>query len=245
MTQYRKLAALGDSFSTADYGQSWPDHVSRRLGAELVRACSSGAGNAFYVEKLHDIVKDPEVDLVIVQLTEPSRVVIGMRAWEEVQQNLRPHPIPAPKHYHDPTHNNIYKDMGCYTLNVHENKYWLGKMVDYDLEQFDRFWLDQCAGARFWQYQTLHNMLAMKALCSEWKKRLIFFSWFVDWDDLFLPDYSWLRGKLAYERSLIKGVGREEGERRQLPYTHDGHYGTEASETLVREWLWPELERLL
>ena len=241
MTQYRKLAALGDSFSTADYGQSWPDHVSRRLGAELVRACSSGAGNAFYVEKLHDIVKDPAVDLVIVQLTEPSRVVIGMRAWEEVQQNLRPHPIPAPRHYQDPTHNNIYKDMGCYTLNVHENKYWLGKMVDYDLEQFDRFWLDQSAGARFWQYQTLHNMLAMKALCDAHNKKLIFFSWFVDWDTLFLPGYGWFRNSLH----LANGVGRDEGEKRKLPYTHDGHYGTEASETLVREWLWPELERLL
>ena len=53
----RKLAAIGDSFSTTTYGRSWPDHISDRLQSSLVRACSAGAGNAFYVEKCHDIVK--------------------------------------------------------------------------------------------------------------------------------------------------------------------------------------------
>ena len=52
----RKLAAIGDSFSTTMYGRSWPDHISDRLQSSLVRACSAGAGNAFYVEKCHCLV---------------------------------------------------------------------------------------------------------------------------------------------------------------------------------------------
>ena len=92
----KKLAAIGDSFSTTTYGSSWPDYISDRLQSSLVRACSAGAGNAFYVEKCHDIVKDPEVDLVIVQLTEPSRVVIGSQTWQDIKAGHREHPIPAP-----------------------------------------------------------------------------------------------------------------------------------------------------
>ena len=40
----KKLAAIGDSFSTTKYGRSWPDFVRERLQSQLIRACSAGAG---------------------------------------------------------------------------------------------------------------------------------------------------------------------------------------------------------
>ena len=47
---YKKLAAIGDSFSSTDYGLSWPDLVADKLHCDLVRASSPGAGNSFYVD---------------------------------------------------------------------------------------------------------------------------------------------------------------------------------------------------
>ena len=113
---YKKLAAIGDSFSSTDYGLSWPDLVADKLGCELVRASSPGAGNSFYVEKLHDCVQDPAVDLVVVQLTEPSRAVIGLRAWEEVGLGLRPSPYGTA--VGGLNHNHVYKDVSCNTFPV-------------------------------------------------------------------------------------------------------------------------------
>ncbi len=56
----KKLAAIGDSFSTTTYGSSWPDYISDRLQSSLVRACSAGAGNAFYVEKCEEKLSNYE-----------------------------------------------------------------------------------------------------------------------------------------------------------------------------------------
>lgn len=235
-----KIGCVGDSFSTSTWGLSWPDLVAQHLGADFVRACSSGAGNAFYVEKLHDIVKQPDIDLIIVQLTEPSRVTIGLRAWQDHTKKYR-HAWPGPKNYFDPTHSNVYKDIGCYTMNVHNNAQWLNPWLPLSADKFDEFWLQQVAGTQFWNYQTLHNMLAMKALCDAYHKPVLWFSWFVAWDELFLPGYEWFRDSLR----LIPGVARDIGQSMNLMYTSDGHYATEEYKQLVDAWLWPEIKKLL
>jgi len=241
MVMIRKLAAIGDSFATTKYGRSWPDHVSDRLQSQLLRACSAGAGNAFYVEKCHDLVKDPEVDLVIVQLTEPARVVIGSQTWQDIQAGIKEHPIPAPTNYYDPGHNNIYKDIGCYTMNVHDNRQWLDTLTGQDSGELDRFWLREVAGTRFYDYQTIHNMLAIKALCDRWNKPLMFFSWFVEMDKLLLPGYEWLESA----SNLIPGCAQIECDNLKLSKTDCGHYATAESKQLVDTWLWSHVQSKL
>jgi hypothetical protein len=232
------LACVGDSFSTTTYGLSWPDHVAAKCGATLSRVCSAGAGNAFYVEKVHDIVKT-NVSQVIVQLTEPSRVVVGWQAWEETQQGHRPHCIPEPTSYTDPTHSNIYKDMGCYTMNVHDNAQWLTPMTGQDCKQFDSVWLKQVAGTRYYDYATIHAMLAIRALCDAYHKPVIFFSWFVPMQQLLLPGYEWLNSW-----NLVHGCAKDHVDQAGLPLTQCGHLGTESSQLLVNTSLWPQLEKL-
>jgi hypothetical protein len=238
---YKKIACVGDSFSSVTYGLSWPDLLSQRLGAELCRASSPGAGMAFYVEKCHDLVQDPDVDLVVVQLTEPSRVVIGLRAWEEIQQGARPHPIPAPSSYLDPNHNNIYKDIGCYTMNAHNNEQWLTPIIGNSANGIDRFWLTQVAGTRFYDYQAVHSVLAIQALCQAWNKPLILFSWFVPADEFFISDYKWLTDQL----NLVPGHASAEVDKLQLEKTDCGHLATESWQQLFDTWLWPNMEPLL
>jgi hypothetical protein len=238
---YKKIACIGDSFSSIKYGLSWPDLLSQRLNADLSRASSPGAGQAFYVEKCHDLAKDPTVDLVVVQLTEPSRAVVGLRVWEEIQQGLRPHPIPAPQHYLDANHNNIYKDMGCYTMNVHNNEQWLKPLVGSNADAVDRFWLNQVAGTKFYDYQAVHSVLAMQSLCHAWNKPLILFSWFVPGEQFFVPGYEWLTTQLR----LVPGHADAEVNRLQLAKTDCGHLATESWQQLFDSWLWPNMESLL
>jgi hypothetical protein len=237
--KYKKLAAVGDSYSTVDYGLSWPDLVAEKLQCKLIRAASAGAGNSFYVEKLHDCVKDPDVDLVIVQLTEPSRAVIGLRAWEEVAQGTRASPYGKAVDPADRNHNHIYKDIGCYTMNVHDNQRWLDPFVG--PTGVDRFWLGQGAGTRWWNYQSVHSVLAMKQLCDTHNKKVVFFSWFVSWDEFFVPGYEWLRATLLLGPDSV----RQQGITMNLPETSDGHYGTESTQRLFDEYLWLNLQPML
>lgn len=234
-----KIACVGDSFSTTTYGLSWPDHLAKKCDADLVRACSAGAGNAFYVEKVHDIVKS-NVDKVIVQLTEPSRVVVGWRAWEEVQQGLRHSYVPLPQSYDDPQHSNIYKDIGCYTMNVNDNAQWLSPMLNQDLTEFDSVWLKQVAGTRYYDYATVHAMLAIKALCDAHSKPVIFFSWFVPMKDLILPGYEWIQ-----DWNLIPGCAQEWVNRIGIQMTSCGHLDTIGSEKFVDDFLWPRIQEFL
>jgi len=242
--KYKRIACIGDSFSSAQYGMSWPDLLGQRLESEIVRASSPGAGMAFYVEKCHDLAKDPDVDLVVVQLTEPSRAVIGLRVWEEIQSGAR---LPIPmvtkitKHYADPNHDNIYKDMGCYTMNVHNNEQWLKQLAGSQAQDIDRFWLNQVAGTRFYDYQAVHSVLAMQALCKSWHKPLILFSWFVPSNEFFVPGYEWLVDQLR----LVPGDAAAEVDRLQLAKTECGHLATESWQQLFDAWLWPNLEPLL
>jgi hypothetical protein len=240
MNTYKKIACVGDSYSSTTWGLSWPDLIASKLNCDFIRASSSGAGNAAYVEKCHDIVKDPDVDLVIVQLTDPARVVLGVKKWEINPIYNCHRQAPPPTDYYDPSHSHCYKDIGTYTMNIHNNQQHLESLLEIKVDGVDRFWLAEVAGARFWDYQTLHNMLAIKALCDQHNKKLIFWSWFVTWDELILPGYEWLQNTLT----LVPSYGRYEGESRNLLVT-DGHYATAEFTRLVDEWLWPNLKPLL
>ena len=241
---YKKIACIGDSFSSTQYGMSWPDLLGQRLESRIVRASSPGAGMAFYVEKCHDLVKDPDVDLVVVQLTEPTRAVIGLRTWEEIQSGAHP-PIPmvtkVSEHFSDLNHNNTYKDMGCYTMNIHNNEQWLVPLVGNRAKGIDSFWLNQVAGTRFYNYQAVHSVLAMQALCEAWHKPLILFSWFVPADEFFVTGYEWLEQKLR----LVPGHASAQVESLGLVKTSCGHLATESWQQLFDAWLWPGLEPLL
>ena len=234
---YKKLAAIGDSLSSTDYGLSWPDLVATELNCDLVRASSPGAGNSFYVEKLHDCVKDPLVDLVIVQLTDPSRAVIGLRAWEEVAIGLRSSPYGPPVSGFN--HPHVHKDMGCYTMNIHNNEQWLDPLVG--STGIDCFWLNQSAGTRWWDYQSVHSVLAMKSLCDAYNKKLVLFSWFVPWSEFFVPGYEWLQSTLT----LVPGVAKQQCRLLNLPTTSCGHYATESYQQLFDKYLWPNLRPML
>ena len=240
MSKYKKIGAIGDSYSSTGWGLSWPDLIAEKMNCDFIRASSSGAGNAIYVEKCHDIVKDPTVNLVIVPLTDPVRVVLGVDKWE-----INPHYTchswaPPPTSYTDPSHSHCYKDIGTYTMNAHNNLRWLEPMLHDEFPGLDNFWLNHVAGTKFWYYQTVHNMLAIKALCDSHDKKLIFWSWFLPWDQIFQPGYEWFRDSLT----LVPSYGRYEGEKRNLKVT-GGHYATDEYKILVDEWLWPNLEPLL
>ena len=240
MTVYKKIGCIGDSYAATMWGLSWPDLLAEKLNCEFVRVSSMGAGNAYYIEKCHDVVKDSNVDLIIVQLTDSNRIYIGTKGWE-INPDYNQHRLcPPPLNYLDLNHSHCYKDMGCYTMNIHNNERHLEPMANTNVAGLDRFWLNQCVDAKFYHYQTLHHMLAIKALCDSHNKKLIFWTWFVGWDDIFLPGYEWFKNQLL----LVPGYGKHEGESRNLPLT-DWHYATTEFRILFDVWLWPNIKPLL
>ena len=104
------IATFGCSNSSTLLGESWPDFVSKKYNSNLIRAASCGAGNSFFIEKLHHVLKNQTPDYVVIQLTESSRIVLGMASKE---------PSIVTNELCD---SHIFKDIACYTWNCINNE---------------------------------------------------------------------------------------------------------------------------
>lgn len=222
----KKLLTVGDSNSSSMYGNSWPDFLSEKLNSEFLRASSPGAGNSFYIEKLHEGLKIFKPDLVVVQLTEPSRIVTGLN---DIARNVES------TSFEDGT---TFNDLKCFTWGIHNNDGKIKKITGKDVE-IDQVWLPQISTSRWVDYKAMQDILTMNSLCSYFKTPVIFFSWFVDFEKLFLQNYSWIKSQMNW----VPGHAWQILIDRKIP-SHsptDFHYGPSAHKILVDEWLYPEL----
>lgn len=219
----RKLLTLGCSHSSTGWGRSWPDFLANYLNLELIRASSPGAGNAFFIEKLHEGVKEFTPNLAVIQLTCPSRVVTGAGNPSIIQNSY--------------THSQEFKDMKCYTWNAHNNEQWLGKEY-----KIDGWWLKNVPASNWASYKILQDIVTMQFLCDKYEVPVVFWSWFIDFKDLFVGSYSWLEREINYIEGYGEGKMREYN---QEPIPNDGHYSDEPHRVLVEKWLGPAISKLL
>ena len=225
----KNLLALGCSNSHWNWGKSWPDFVAEYYNFNLIRASSCGAGNAMFIEKIHMGLQENKIDLVVIQLTEPSRVVLGFQQFE--------YKSIADCEYND---GNRIDDIGYYTWNVNNNEYNIfretGKKVI-----IDDFWSAQISTSRWIDYKVMQDMLLMQTICEQYNVPCVFFSWFVPMENLFIKKYEWFKQRINY----IPSCAAQWLNNNQVPIIHnDGHYNTEGHYKLTSSWLIPELHKL-
>jgi len=225
----KNLLALGCSNSHWNWGKSWPDFVAEHYNFNLIRASSCGAGNAFFIEKLHKGLQENKIDLVIIQLTEPSRVVLGLQQAESKSI--------ADQEYND---GHIIDDIGCYTWNAHNNENNIlretGKKVI-----IDDFWFTQISTSRWIDYKVMQDILLMQTICEHYNVPCVFFSWFVPMENLFIKKYEWFKKQVTY----IPSCAMQWLDKNKIPsIPNDGHYNTEGHAKLTANWLIPELHKL-
>lgn len=218
----KRLLTLGCSNSSELYGKSWPDYLSSSLGYNLFRASSPGAGNSFYLEKLHEGIKEINPDLVVIQLTEPSRIVTGM--FE----------VDSSKDF-GYTNGNYFKDISNYTWNAHSNE---GNLEGYNIS-IDEFWSRNVSTSRWVDYKVMQDVFYMYSICKYFGVKVIFWSWFVNFEDLFVDSYEWLKDEILW----IDGFATDKMSKFEQPRISptDSHFGSKPHEILVKKWLLPEV----
>lgn len=222
------LLTLGDSHSSTMCGNSWPDHLSKAWGMNLLRASSPGAGNSFYIEKLHYVLRNYNVDRVVIQLTEPTRIVTGFSEYES-----RPFTSSVLEDC------NKISDLGCYTWNLRDNETNIKNILNKDTK-IDNVWISQVGLSKWVDYKVMQDVMTMQYLCDSFNTPCIFWSWFVPMEQLFIQPYEWLANKITW----IGGHGWQWlGENKINPTEDEHHFSSESHYRLVHEWLIPKINK--
>jgi hypothetical protein len=228
---YKKtLLAIGDSHSSTMYGKSWPDYLADTWNMNLIRASSSGAGNSFYIEKLHYALRNYEIDHVVIQLTEPTRVVTGFAEYET-------RPLIAA----ELEDTNKIDDLGCYTWNIKDNESNIKTILNKNTK-IDNVWIPQVGLSNWVNYKVMQDVIAMQYLCESFNKPCIFWSWFVSMEELFIEPYKWLKNNIDWIDGLSDQWLREN--KIQTTENDPWHWGSSAHSRLVSEWLIPKIDNL-
>jgi hypothetical protein len=158
------LATTGCSNSSNILGDSWPDFLSKKFGGNLLNAHSCGAGNEMNVEKVRFLCEQYP-DLLVIQLTEPSRLVWGAKDiyyTDKLTESLQ------------------FKDISYYTVNSHNNVDNIAAIYGHQMQD-DKFIRENILTTNYnLEIKTIHTMMAMLHIANTYKVRCMFFSWFVD-----------------------------------------------------------------
>ena len=160
------ILCVGCSHSHTGWGKSWPDFLSTSLNKNLIRASSPGAGNSFFIEKINHAIQHNDIDLVVVQLTEPSRVVTGFSFYENKNY---------PDFYNDP---NKINDLACYTWNVCDNEKNFRSMLNKNTS-IDHIWISNVSLSKWTAYKVMQDIALIQYICFKFNIPVVFWSWFV------------------------------------------------------------------
>lgn len=226
--QKKNLATLGCSHSSDIWGTSWPDYLASSLDYNLIRAASPGAGNGFYTEKLNHILQNNNIDLVVIQLTEPSRVVLGLTSAEQLSGT-------EINNLNDP---NSFGNLGGYTWNVVSNESNIKRITGHTIV-IDDFFYREVSTSKWVDYKLLHDICAMQYMCDSFNVPCIFWSWFCPMEEMFLPQYSWLENKINYVNNCASTYIKNN---KIQCIIGDSHYDSNAHARLCDEWLVPAVK---
>jgi hypothetical protein len=229
LKQKPNLLTLGCSHSGISFGtHSWADFISSAFDYNLIRASSNGAGNSFYLEKLNYVLQNNDINLVVIQLTDPSRVVLGLSSNEKSIGSEE----------NDLISDGQFGDLGCYTWNVRANENNIKNLTGH-VVNIDKFFIPYVMTSNWIDYKVQQDICTMQYMCDSFNVPCIFWSWFVSMEDIFNHRYSWLKSKVNY----IDGWAEDYMKTNNIASLPDNHYGAEAHAKLCDGWLIPEISR--
>jgi hypothetical protein len=224
-----KIGAGGCSHSSDDYGNPWHYYMGKKLNAEIVSFSSSGAGNEMNIEKIKHILENNKLDLFVYQITDPARLIMGIN--NKIQNGFE-HVLLSP---------NQFNGINYYTFNPHSNKENLRVIYDKDYDLVDEFMLENVISSDFNnKIKIFHTLLSINQLCDMYNVKCVFFSWFVNLQDLSKEvGYSEILKKL----NVLDGHVNKFVVTNKIPfYTEtDFHLGSESQELIYDNFIHPQL----
>lgn len=226
------LYTVGDSHSSTLWGDAWPQFLSRELNYDLITNPSPGAGTSMYLEKINTTLQNSHIDLAIVQLSEPSRIVLGLNEYK---------PDGSPCDTLKADYDEI-SDLLCYTFNVNNNDDNLSHITDNKVD-IDKFWIPYVATSKWVDYKFFQDIVTIQALFDHYGIKVVFWSWFVNLNHHVPDTYKWLLDKITY----IDVHALEWVTNGMDPETvFDGfHYAPSTHKEIVTKFLLPSLKKKL
>ena len=229
-----KIIAGGCSHSSFLYGNQWHYYMGERMDVEIISFSSGASGNEMNIEKIKSLLdKNLDIDILVIQLTEPSRFVFGLNP-------KRPLKYGDLFYLHS---NGLDEGTKYHTFTGHENEEIIKKRFNYDIK-FDKFFNEQIVLSEYnSKLKIFHTMMTINELCKIYNKKVIFFSWFVDLHmlaneigyDNIIQDYNILTG---FVKEFI-----DDNKIKMNPL--NGHYGSEEHKKIFDEFIYPQLKNLI
>lgn len=174
-----KIAYAGCSHSTNMYGKSWASHMINDINCDYEEITVSGGSNELLIEKIKVLLdKKTDVDCYIVQLTEPSRLTLGLYGndcekehKEKYQFEYNPESLSSERE----TNNISY-----YTIRVNMNDEEINKILEKNYKVLDFFKNHVLISDFNMKIKIFHTLLTLKSLFNFYNKKCLFFSWAVD-----------------------------------------------------------------
>lgn len=175
-----KIGVIGCSHTSKAYGLSWVDYLKERYDADILDASASGVGNEMYIEKIKHILEKEDVNFLIVQLTEPSRLVMGIYGNDR-QEESRKYNLPYVEKNNLVSHR-YFKDADYFTFTVRDSGQELYRVLtNVDYTMINNFFTKHILLSEYnLNLKVFHTMLTIQSLCEFYGKKILFFSWFVD-----------------------------------------------------------------
>lgn len=233
-----RIGVAGCSHSGGGYGKPWSHFMARELNCEICDVSASGVGNEMMIEKIKKSFDSPKnefnSDFYVFQLTDPSRLVLGLYGNDlEKEYNKKFGNLLFNKdniNCHRSTN-----DVSYYTFRYGTNDEELNELINgnYKVNEFIR---NHVLISDFnMKIKIFHTIMAINQLFNFYKKKVLFFSWFVDIVELSKQvGY----GEIMSKINIIDGCVLDFINKKNLKtLPNDSHYGTEEHEIIYKEFL--------
>jgi len=171
------VAVVGCSHSSFLFGRPYHDYLDPDKYS-VISSSSPGGGNEMFIDKLYHILSNNDIDVIVVQLTEPARLTQGIR---DFNINYNKMSLPPNQMYHS---DREFDDVLYYTFNIYDNNTYLSSLLNEDVK-VDDFILKNISTTRYnLKVKIFHTLLSIIGLSKMFNTKLFVFSWFVEFDEL-------------------------------------------------------------
>jgi hypothetical protein len=221
-----KIGVIGCSHSSYGYGNPWHHYIKEKYNNVSVEyLATAGSGNEYNIEKIKYILdKNEDIRHFIIQLTEPSRLDIGMDNMDYEYRDLIIRSL---------------KDIPHITLRMNDFDNSLKNYVSKEYKIYDFFKNHVLMSNYNQNYKIFHTIMSITQLCSFYNVNPIFFSWFVDLKKIANnTNYS----KILEKINMLDGYVFDhitKNNIKEIP--GNGHYNSEAHKRIFEEYINPQL----
>lgn len=231
---YTSLITAGCSHSSKVYGTPWSTYLAQDINLPHHDHSSSGAGVSFYVEKLADIIPTNPNSLVVVQLTFPERLCLGLFDLDGFKGGSED------SHFINRT--GVFTFTYDYIKNFENlNNFFANKNLNYSIPiQACEFLSKQVSLSEYTKSTAYQSILTAKALCDLYECELILFTWGNTVEHYFTDRYKWMVNRLNF----IPGSASNFLQSNNIqPLQDNAHYGSQAHKRLYEEFIRPYIAK--